>query len=127
MKRDALLWVYRRSADHNPTGTLAFFLVFPKRTFLRYDSSPNERLAARVVPMVTPYHERQKDLTPGRLGLGYYFDAGPPRLSGTGRILVLPLSRNGSTASRADCDRRNLLGRWRFSVGTDGAVRSDNA
>jgi len=28
--------------------------------------------------MVMPYRELQKDLTPERLGAGYYLDTGPP-------------------------------------------------
>ena len=78
MKRKQLHWVYLCSACHNLTGTLAFFLAFPERTSFCYDSSSKERLAVRVVPMVMPYRERQKDLMPGTLGAGYYLDTGPP-------------------------------------------------
>lgn len=54
------------------------FLAFPERTSFCYDSSSKDRLAVKVVPMVMPYREGQKDLMPGRLGAGYYLDTGPP-------------------------------------------------
>ena len=78
MKREQLHRVYLRCACRNLTGTLAFFLAFPERTSFCYDSSSKERLAVKVVPMVMPYRELQKDLTPERLGAGYYLDTGPP-------------------------------------------------
>ena len=55
-----------------------FFRAFPERTSFCYDSSSKDRLAVKVVPMVMPYREGQKDLMPGRLGAGYYLDTGPP-------------------------------------------------
>ena len=58
---------------------VAFFLAFPERTSFCYDSSSKERLAVKVVPMVIPCRELQKDLTPERLGAGFYLDTGPPR------------------------------------------------
>jgi hypothetical protein len=54
------------------------FAVFPKRSFLCYDSNPNEHLAVKVVPVVTSYRESQQVLAPGNLDLDDYLDTGPP-------------------------------------------------
>ena len=78
MKREQVHWVYLRSPGCNVAGTIAFSASFPKRTFFCYDGSPKERLAVKVVPMVTSYRENQEDLTPGRLGPGHHLDTGPP-------------------------------------------------
>ena len=70
--------MYLRCACRNIAGTLAFILAFPERTSFCYDSSSKDRPAVKVVPMVMPYREGQKNLMPGRLGVGYYLDTGPP-------------------------------------------------
>jgi len=79
MKREQLHWVYLRCPFRDQDGMVAFFLAFPERTSFCYDSSSKERLAVKVVPMVIPCRELQKDLTPERLGAGFYLDTGPPR------------------------------------------------
>jgi hypothetical protein len=55
-----------------------YFAAFPKRRFLRYDSRLKERLAVKVVPMVTLYRECLQTLALGSLDLGDYLDVGPP-------------------------------------------------
>jgi hypothetical protein len=54
------------------------FAAFPKRGFLCYDSSLNEHLAVKVVPVGTSYRESQQVLALGNLDLGDYLDTGPP-------------------------------------------------